>query len=63
MEIQWKRTDLSGKLKGNGKFHFPLRKLVGKCPFPQNFQHKEHGQISPFFRVNGKSMVQIDKNT
>ena len=39
----------SGNLKGNGNFHLTLKKPLGKCPFPQNFQHKEHWEISPFF--------------
>ena len=40
MEIQGKRRVFSGKLKGNGNF--------------QNFQHKEHGEISELFAVASK---------
>ena len=48
-EIYGKRTVFSRKLKGNRNFDFPLGKLLGKRPFPQNIQPKEHWEISPFF--------------
>ena len=35
MEIGVNRTGFFGKLKGNGHFRFPLRKLLGKCLFPK----------------------------
>ena len=44
-------TVFSGKLNGSGNFHFPLTKLLGKCPFPKNLKHEEHGEVSPFFAV------------
>ena len=38
---------------GNRNFHFPSRKLWGKCLFPQNFQHKEYGEMLSIFTVKG----------
>ena len=61
MEILGKRTVSSRKLKGNGNFHFPLRKLLGKCLFSQNFQHREDREISPFFAVNAVNKGQATK--
>ena len=50
MEIYGKRTVFSGKLKGNGNFHFSDRKLLGKCPFRQNFQPKNMGKFHHFLQ-------------
>ena len=40
------------EIEGKRKFPFPFppRNLLGKCPLPQNFQHKEYGKISPFLQ-------------
>ena len=36
-----------------------------KCAFPQKFQHKEHGEISPFFAVHEQVLCQegLDKTS
>ena len=51
MEIFRKTNSFLWEMAGKRKLPFPLplRKLLGKGPFLQNFQHKEHGEISPLF--------------